>query len=84
MFVPAPIDKEYVPYTMRSVQRRNAGRFVDGAVSGARGGPRVVQQQLDECAGKSDCSPCGYINGTPYYRCRDHKCGEAPWNCPPL
>jgi hypothetical protein len=84
MFVPAPIDKEFVPYTKRSVLRTNAGLFVDRATGRGRKARRVVQQQVDECSGRPDCYPCGYINGTPYYRCLDQKCGGSPADCPPI
>jgi hypothetical protein len=46
MFVPAPIDKDFVPYTKRPVLKQNAGLFVDGAAGRGRATPRVVLQQI--------------------------------------
>jgi hypothetical protein len=58
MFVPAPIDNDFVPYTKRSMMLRNAGLFVDGAATKGRGGSRVVPQQQNPCVGKHNI-PCG-------------------------
>lgn len=62
MFVPAPIDKDFLPYTMRSVLKRNAGLFVDGAAGKNRGGSRVVPQNY-QCRSQADYGkPCGANN----------------------
>jgi hypothetical protein len=58
MFVPAPIDKNFVPHTRRPVLRRNAGLFVDAGAGGNAGISRVVPQSRD-CAGRPDGAPCG-------------------------
>jgi hypothetical protein len=44
MFLPAPIDKDFVPYTKRPVLKRNAGLFIYGAARGSFGA-RVVPQR---------------------------------------
>jgi hypothetical protein len=77
MFKPAPIDKDFVPYTKRPVLRRNAGLFVDGARGRGRGGARVLPQQsallnFQECVGKPAGVPCGYWNGVPHGTCDGH------------
>jgi hypothetical protein len=62
MFVPAPIDISFVPYTKRRVLKHNAGLFVDG--TGGRGGASLVapQFQFDPsfCFGKKNGTPCGF------------------------
>jgi hypothetical protein len=58
MFVPAPIDKSFVPYSNRSVLRRNAALIIDAGGGGKGGGTsRVVLQS--ECAGKRFGTDCG-------------------------
>jgi hypothetical protein len=59
MFTPAPIDKDFIPYNRRPVMKHNAGLFVDSSGRGS-GASRVVPQNLDQCAGKPDCTPCGF------------------------
>jgi hypothetical protein len=72
MFVPAPIEKDFVPYTKRSVLRRNAGLFVDGTFGRGRTGSRVVPQQGQCSNGPADngkqCGPGGVG------RCLDGQC----------
>lgn len=75
MFVPAPIDREYVPYTKRRALKRNAGLFVDGSAASS-GGARVVLQDA-QCAGKADGTPCGYYPGM---ICCGEEC-NFPQNC---
>jgi hypothetical protein len=70
MFTPAPIDKDFVPYTKRPVLKRNAGLFVDGGRGRGRGGARVVPQNR-ECAGQWNGKPCGYYPGM---YCCDGEC----------
>jgi hypothetical protein len=60
MFVPVPIDKNYVPFTKRPVLRRNAGLFVDPPASQGRGAARVVPQSSD-CAGQPVGTRCGMV-----------------------
>jgi hypothetical protein len=62
MFVPIPIDRDFVPHTKKPVLRRNAGLFVDGKAGGNAGTSRVVPQ-IAECAGKRDGTPCGPFPG---------------------
>jgi hypothetical protein len=58
MFVPAPIDKNFVPYGNRRVLRGNAGLIIDSG--GGKGGgsvgaaPRVVPQS---CIPGTPCGP---------------------------
>jgi hypothetical protein len=62
MFAPAPIDSGFVPYTKRSVLKRNAGLFVDGTAGRGRGTPRVSLQQagcVQFCTDKTDGMSCG-------------------------
>lgn len=63
MFVPAPIDKDFVPYTKRPVLKRNAGLFVDGGKSKRGSGARVALQQapcVQHCMGRTtDGMQCG-------------------------
>jgi hypothetical protein len=74
MFVPNPIDKNYIPYTKRPVLRRNAGLFVDGKSRGSRSSGRVVPQ-IAECAGKPDGTPCGPLyNGRRLLSCQNGEC----------
>ncbi len=71
MFVPTPIDKNFVPYTKRPVLKRNAGLFV-GAGGKGRGASRAILQQSTglECGGKPDCvTSCG-----PYAVCVKGSC----------
>jgi hypothetical protein len=64
MFTPAPIGKDFIPYDRRPMLRHNTGLFV--GVSGRGSGiSRVVPQQLDQCTGKANCTPCGF-GGTCY------------------
>jgi hypothetical protein len=61
MFVPAPIDKNFVPRGNRRMLRRNARIIVDAA-RGKDGAPRVVPQyaQYTPCGpGSTTCTPCG-------------------------
>ena len=62
MFTPAPIDKNFVPYT-RPVLMNNAGLFVDGAAGKCRGRSRVAPQTSvfvdDPCYRKPQGWPCG-------------------------
>ncbi len=71
MFVPAPIDNNYVPYTKRSVLKRNAGLFVDGSRGRARRAGRVAPQTSPFVGGPCDnlatCQLCG-----PRGKDRDH------------
>ena len=46
MFTPAPIDKNFVPYSKRPVLMNNAGLFVDGAAGKGRGRSRVGRKQV--------------------------------------
>jgi hypothetical protein len=81
MFVPAPIDKNFVPYTKRPVLRRNAGLFVDATVAEGSGAPRVVPQVIS-CAGKPDCTPCHrFPDGTQLY-CLNGECVGTERDCP--
>lgn len=60
MFVPAPIDRDFVPYTKRAVLKHNAGLFVDGVAGRGRGTARVVPQQCPtSCYNLPDGTPCG-------------------------
>jgi hypothetical protein len=70
MFVPAPIESDFVPYTHRPVLRRNAALFVKGRRRGGRSSPRVVPQN-SECAGKRNGTECGYYAGM---YCCDGEC----------
>jgi hypothetical protein len=54
MFVPAPIDRNYIPYTKRPVLPRNQGLFVDATGGGRRGAPFVVPQLVAQH--EADCS----------------------------
>jgi hypothetical protein len=49
MFKPAPIDKNFVPYTKRPRGKYSAGRFVDGGGGKGRSGAHVVPQGEDDC-----------------------------------
>jgi hypothetical protein len=57
MFVPAPINKNFVPCSNRRVLRRHAGMIID-STSGKGGGgiPRVVPQY-------NSCPPGSYCGG---------------------
>ena len=71
MFVPAPIDKEYVPYTKRAVVPSNAALFVDSPSPRRGATSRAVPQQSSECAVLGSGSPCGMVytsNGQKYRR----------------
>ena len=60
MFVPAPIDKNFVPCSNRRVLRRHASIIIDG--TGGKGGggiSRVVPQYTPCGAGSTTCTPCG-------------------------
>jgi hypothetical protein len=70
MFVPAPIDKDFVPYTKRPLLKRNVGLFVDGAAGRSRGAPRVMAQQQNPCVGKHGVL-CGDACGFPGMYCCD-------------
>jgi hypothetical protein len=82
MFVPAPIDKNFVPYGNRRVLRRNASLIIDaGGKGGDTGGgaSRVVPQQIDWCHGLKEGAPCGPLfNGRQLGRCVDHTCDLRP------
>jgi hypothetical protein len=60
MFVPAPIDMAFVPYTKRRVLKHNAGLFVDGT-GGTGGSASRVAPQFDAgpCFGKKKGARCG-------------------------
>jgi hypothetical protein len=74
MFVPAPIDKDFVPYTKRPVLQRNTGLFIRATARRGRGVSRVVPQ-AGECAGKPDGTPCGPLfNGRRLMSCVDGVC----------
>jgi hypothetical protein len=76
MFVPAPIDKDFIPYTKRPVLRRNAALFVDGKAGSSNpiSASRVVPQ-IAECAGKPSGTPCGPLyNGRRLLSCQDGEC----------
>jgi hypothetical protein len=67
MFVPAPNDKNFVPYTKRPVLPHNAALFIDAG----GGGARVVLQSM-ECAGKPAGTRCGTLrcpDGRPMLAC---------------
>jgi hypothetical protein len=70
MFVPAPIDDRYVPYTQRSLLKRNVGLLVDSGRVRGSGATSVAQLQATGmfCADKDDCVRCGYqrvcVNGS--------------------
>jgi hypothetical protein len=49
MFVPAPIDRDFVPHTKRPILQRNARLFVSANAGRGRGGARVVLQ-IGNCA----------------------------------
>jgi hypothetical protein len=49
MFVPDPIDRNYVPYTKRPVLRSNAALFVDSGARRKGSAARAVPQQSSEC-----------------------------------
>ena len=77
MFVPAPIDKSFVPYTKRPMLRRNAGLFVDGGAGRGR-----VVPQVASCARKPDCTPCHrFPDGTQLY-CLNYECVGTERDCP--
>lgn len=59
MLTPAPISKEFVPYNRRVLTRDNSGLFVESGGRG-RGVSRVAPQDLDQCTGKPNCTPCGF------------------------
>jgi hypothetical protein len=73
MFVPAPIDKHFVPHTRRAVCPSNAGLFVDGAGRRSSGAPSVTPQAVGagQCAGKPDGTTCGPFPGM---KCVDGVC----------
>lgn len=84
MFIPAPIDRDFVPYTKRPVLKRNAGLFVDGTGGRGRGVSGVVPQSA--LAWEGDCSKLSpgdycYIGSCSQgsrqvRRCNaDHNCG---------
>jgi hypothetical protein len=58
MFVPAPIDRNFKPYTKRHVLKRNAALFVSGTGGNGGGALRVVPQS-QECMIKGPGAPCG-------------------------
>jgi hypothetical protein len=60
MFVPAPIDSDFLPYTKRPVLKRNAGLFVDGTARRGRGA-RVVPQNY-QCGPNDIGKACGVNN----------------------
>ena len=62
MFVPAPIDKKFVPYNARRALKRNAPLFVGGRRGG---GARVLPQNTCSYANQ----PCGPNNA---WRCDDN------------
>jgi hypothetical protein len=66
---PAAVDKDYVPYTKRPVQRSNAGLFVSAIGRGGAG--THVALQSGECVGKPDGTPCGFYPGM---TCCDGQC----------
>jgi hypothetical protein len=70
MFVPAPIERNYVPYTKRPVLRRNAGLFVDPSAAGRQGGASRVILQSSDCAGQPVGTQCGmvYVSDGQRYR----------------
>jgi hypothetical protein len=79
MFVPALMDKDFVPYTKRPVLKRNAGLFVDGAAGRRRGTVRVAPQQIpcvQQCIDRTtDGMRCGAnCGGT----CRGPTCVLPP------
>jgi hypothetical protein len=60
MFVPAPIDKDFVPPSSRRVLRRHASVIIDGTSGKGSGGiPRVVPQFTPCGPGSNFCTPCG-------------------------
>jgi hypothetical protein len=67
MFVSAPFDRNFVPYTKRRALRRKEGVFVDAGATGT-GRPRVVLRSA-ECVGPSGPMPFGTPCGT--LRCPD-------------
>ena len=75
MFVPAPIDRNFVPHTKRLVLRHNAGLFVDGKAGRDANSSRVALQ-IAECAGKRDGTPCGPFPGMV---CEDGECVFTPY-----
>ena len=83
MFEPAPIDREFLPYTKRPVLKANVGLFVDGAAGRGRGAARVVPQ-VASCAGKRNCwGPCHiFPDGTALY-CMDGECVATEAQCSP-
>lgn len=70
MFIPAPIESDFVPYTKRPVLKRNTALFVKSNRSGGGGSPRVVPQN-SECAGASNGTKCGSYPGM---SCCDGEC----------
>jgi hypothetical protein len=77
MLTLAPISKDFVPYNRRPATRSIARSYsgVGGPVSGSS---RVVPQQiLDQCAGRPNCTPCGYGG-----RCYHGYCVYSAPGCP--
>jgi hypothetical protein len=81
MFVPAPIDHDFVPYTKRAMRGRNSGLFVENSRSAGGNAPRVVPQIIG-CSGKPDCwGPCHtFPDGTRLY-CRNGECVSTASEC---
>jgi hypothetical protein len=59
MFVPAPIDGTFVPYTKRRAAKHKAALFIEGASGRRRSGPRIIPQQTMECLNNPVNAPCG-------------------------
>jgi hypothetical protein len=81
MFVPAPIDHDFVPYTKRAVRKYNAGLFVEGKRGTGGAVPHAVPQ-IKGCSGKPDCwGPCHtFPDGTHLY-CRNGECVASASEC---
>jgi hypothetical protein len=86
MFVPPPIDENYVPYTKRRVSRRNAALFVDPWTAGESSGAARVGPQSDDCAGQPVGTTCGivYTSGGQRYRRTCSSDGECDGPLVPL
>jgi hypothetical protein len=76
MFAPVPIEKDFVPHTKRPIMPSNAALFINATGREPRGVSRVVpQQQVGECAGKPDGTPCGPLfNGRRLMSCVNGVC----------
>jgi hypothetical protein len=60
MFVPTPIDRNFVPSSNRRVLRRQAGIIIDATGDKDSGGMSRVVPQYTPCGPGSDCgTPCG-------------------------